>query len=65
MASNSIRPFHRDRFAGFSRPDLEPDVHPAAFAAAQLVLINDVPFEDLVAAMAFLSDNDAEEEEEG
>lgn len=49
MASNQIVPFVH------SKAIPQPDVHPAAFAAAQLLLFNGVSPEDFSAAMAWLN----------
>jgi hypothetical protein len=45
--ANSIRPFHRPEVA------TAPEVHPAALAAAQLLVVNDISEEDFAAAVDF------------
>ena len=49
---NSIVPFKK-----VGAPAPAPEVHPAAMAAAQLLLVNDVPDEDFQAAIQWFLDN--------
>ncbi len=41
----------------FKKVVLAPEVHPAAMAAAQLLLVNDVPQEDFETAMQWFLDH--------